>query len=60
MRSITAPPQAVAPPAGLTRLGIPFVTAFTAVCAAVNLHHFLADNAIWSMRDPALRKILIA
>jgi hypothetical protein len=50
----------VALPAGLTRLGIPFVTAFAAVFSAVNLHHFLADHAIWRMRDPALRKILVA
>ncbi len=30
------------------------------VAAAVNLHHFVLDGAIWKLRDPAIGRVLVA
>jgi hypothetical protein len=46
-------------PGACTRFGISFSVAFASIFAAVNLHHFLADSAIWKLRNPQVRKHLI-
>lgn len=45
-------------PCLFTKCSIPYATAFAAIFCAVNLHHFLADNAIWRMKDPKVRQLL--
>jgi hypothetical protein len=40
--------------------GASLPTAFFAAFCAINLHHFLADSAIWRLRDPELSKHLFA
>jgi hypothetical protein len=40
--------------------GFDYSLAFATVFCAVNLHHFLTDQAIWKLRDPKLRKSLAA
>jgi hypothetical protein len=42
-----------------TVFGVNFQVAFASVFVAVSLHHFLADSAIWKIRDPQVRKLLI-
>lgn len=46
-------------PRFLTEFGIGYTQAFAAVFCAVNLHHFLTDQAIWKLRNPKLRTELI-
>lgn len=46
-------------PCVCTRFGVDFSTAFASVFVAVSLHHFLADSAIWKLRDPKIRKLLV-
>lgn len=40
--------------------GFDYTLAFATIFCAVNLHHFLTDQAIWKLRDPKLRKSLAA
>jgi hypothetical protein len=40
--------------------GLDFQYAFGMVFVIVNLHHFVADHAIWRLRDPKIRQLLIA
>jgi len=42
----------------LVLTGASLSTSFFAAFCAVNLHHFLADSAIWRLRDPELSKQL--
>jgi hypothetical protein len=32
----------------------------TIIQACVNFHHFVTDAAVWRLRDPVSRKVLIA
>ena len=43
----------------LTEFGFNYTHAFATVFCAINLHHFFADQAIWKLRDPALRRNLV-
>lgn len=47
-------------PGLLEQLGVQFTTAFAAVFCVINFHHFLTDAAIWRLRDPQVRKILVS
>ena len=40
--------------------GLGFEYAFGMVFVVVNLHHFAADHAIWRLRDPRIRQLLVA
>jgi hypothetical protein len=44
----------------LETFGIKFVIAATCIQACLNFHHFVTDAAIWRLRDPKARKILLA
>ena len=44
----------------LTAYGFEFVIVATVIQACVNFHHFVTDAAVWRLRDPVSRKILIA
>jgi hypothetical protein len=44
----------------LEELGVAYTTALASVFAVFNIHHFLTDGAIWRLRDPRIRKILLA
>lgn len=41
-------------------IGISIAATYTAVFAAFNFHHYFSDALIWRLKDPELRKILIA
>ena len=43
-----------------TTFAIKWVTAATCIQACLNFHHFVTDAAIWKLRDPKARKILLA
>lgn len=47
-------------PGLMQEFGIDYKVAFATVFCCINFHHFLIDAAIWRLRDPKLRKILIA
>lgn len=49
-----------AAPAILGLFGVSWITAFAAIFCAINLHHFIADHALWKMRDPKVRTLLVA
>jgi hypothetical protein len=40
--------------------GFGFVAVSTTMTACINFHHFLSDAAIWRLRDPNCRKILVS
>ncbi len=40
--------------------GVPFAVTAGVCLAVFNFHHFLTDAAIWKLRDPKCRKILLA
>ena len=42
------------------QFGFDYTLASGAILAAVNCHHFITDSAIWRLRDPQSRKILLA
>jgi hypothetical protein len=42
------------------KFGYSFMIIFSVVTACVNFHHFLTDAAIWKLRDPKMREILIS
>lgn len=44
----------------LTELGVSSVSAMAVVFSVVNFHHFLTDRAIWKLRDPETRQLLMA
>lgn len=46
-------------PRVLTEFGFDYTHAFATVFCAINLHHFLTDQAIWKLRNPKLRKQLL-
>ncbi len=41
-------------------LGISYSTAFVTIFAVINFHHFLTDRAIWKLRDPKVRDVLLS
>jgi hypothetical protein len=43
-----------------TKFGYDYMVIFSVVTACVNFHHFLTDAAIWRLRDPKMRQILIS
>jgi hypothetical protein len=49
---------------GLPRLlqefGFDYTLTFATIFSVVNLHHFITDQAIWKLRDPVLRKIVLS
>lgn len=45
-------------PRVLQEFGFDYTLCFATVFCAVNLHHFMTDQAIWKLRDPKLRKAL--
>jgi succinate dehydrogenase hydrophobic anchor subunit len=47
-------------PGLLQDFGIDYKIAFATIFCVVNFHHFLIDAAIWRLRDPRVRKLLIA
>lgn len=47
-------------PALLQDFGFDFKVAFATIFCVINFHHFLIDAAIWRLRDPRVRKLLIA
>jgi hypothetical protein len=44
----------------LTNYGYEMVIVATVIQACVNFHHFVTDAAVWRLRDPVSRKVLIA
>jgi hypothetical protein len=46
-------------PRAVSELGFDFVAAAAASFAIVNFHHFLTDAAIWKLRDPKTREVLM-
>jgi hypothetical protein len=42
------------------QIGFPFAMMGGLVLACVNYHHFITDAAIWRLKDPRCRKILLA
>jgi hypothetical protein len=49
----------VAVPYSLSRLGFDFALVAGLVLAIINYHHFITDAAIWRLRDPRYRKLLL-
>jgi hypothetical protein len=47
-------------PGLLQEFGFDYKVAFATVFCVINFHHFLIDAAIWRLRDPRVRKLLIA
>lgn len=45
----------IAIPSMLAQFGIDRSVAFATVFAVINFHHFLTDQAIWKLRDPAVK-----
>lgn len=43
----------------ITSSGVSFTTAWAAVFICGGFHHFLADSAIWKLKDPAVRDKLV-
>ncbi len=44
----------------LQEFGFDFSLAFATIFSVVNLHHFITDQAIWKLRDPKLRNLVLA
>ena len=44
----------------LEEVGASYTAAMASVFAVFNFHHFLTDGAIWRLRDPRVRRILVA
>jgi hypothetical protein len=47
-------------PGLLQDFGFDYKVAFATVFCVINFHHFLIDAAIWRLRDPRVRNLLIA
>ncbi len=47
-------------PSLLQNYGYGFVWTATVIQACINFHHFVTDGAIWRLRDPKCREILLA
>lgn len=47
-------------PRGLSTFGLSAAAAYMAVFATANFHHYFADGLIWKLRDPEVRKLLVA
>lgn len=47
-------------PGLLQDFGFDYKIAFATIFCVINFHHFLIDAAIWRLRDPRVRKLLIA
>jgi hypothetical protein len=47
-------------PSTFQQLGYSFVAVATVLQACINFHHFLTDAAIWRLRDPNCKKVLVA
>jgi len=44
----------------LEEMGLKYSAAMASIFAVVNFHHFVTDRAIWRLRDPRTREILLA
>jgi hypothetical protein len=44
----------------LQEFGFDYALTFATIFTVVNLHHFLTDQAIWKLRDPKLRQLLVS
>jgi hypothetical protein len=49
----------IALPRLLEEFGIKYTVAFATIFLVFNLHHFVTDMAIWKMRDPETKKLLV-
>jgi hypothetical protein len=47
-------------PGLLQDFGFDYKVAFATIFCVINFHHFLIDAAIWRLRDPRVRNLLIA
>jgi len=47
-------------PTTFQQLGFQFAVVATVLQACINFHHFLTDAAIWRLRDPNCKKVLVA
>ncbi len=47
-------------PSTFQQLGFQFAVVATVLQACINFHHFLTDAAIWRLRDPNCKKVLVA
>lgn len=50
----------LAVPRILHEMGFNQVIAVAAIFATINFHHFITDGAVWKLRDPRVRKLLLA
>jgi hypothetical protein len=46
-------------PTFLSELGVNYTVGLAVIFAIVNFHHFLTDAAIWKLRDPKTREVLL-
>lgn len=46
-------------PRFLEEFGFDYTLTFATIFSVINLHHFITDQAIWKLRDPQLRKVII-
>jgi len=46
-------------PTFLSELGVSYVAGLAVIFSVVNFHHFLTDAAIWKLRDPKTREVLL-
>jgi hypothetical protein len=44
----------------LSEFGFSYTLSFATIFVAVNLHHFITDQAIWKLRDPEVRRNMLA
>lgn len=47
-------------PRMLGEIGVDYTLAFAIVFVCFNLHHLVTDQAIWKLRDPKVRNVLLA
>jgi hypothetical protein len=46
-------------PIVLVVLGFDWLRCYSTMIAVINIHHFLLDGAIWRLRDPEVRRLLL-
>jgi hypothetical protein len=47
-------------PRVLSGFGLQAAVTYAAVYASINFHHYFTDALIWKLKDPKVRKLLIA
>jgi hypothetical protein len=43
----------------LSEFGFSYTLSFATIFVAVNLYHFITDQAIWKLRDPEVRRNML-